>query len=85
MALDIDRAHDIYHDDVTVEYPQSGGRISGIHNLYGLRAHYPAKLSPRILRVRGMNGSGEYKDQSKASCVIFPRIVSLSMSELQTS
>jgi len=32
VALDIDRAHDIYHDDVVVEYPQSGERITGKHN-----------------------------------------------------
>ncbi|MGH9979608.1 MAG: hypothetical protein ACRD8Z_27770 [Nitrososphaeraceae archaeon] len=24
VALDLDRAHDIYHDDVIVEFPQSG-------------------------------------------------------------
>ena len=34
VALDIDRAHDIYHDDVIVEFPQSGERISGERNLY---------------------------------------------------
>jgi SnoaL-like domain len=53
VALDIDRAYDIYHDDVIVEFPQSGERISGEHNLYELRAHYPAKLSFKILRMRG--------------------------------
>jgi hypothetical protein len=39
--------------DVIVEHPQSGERISGKHNLYELRAHYPAKLSFRISRVLG--------------------------------
>ncbi len=29
VALDLDRAHDIYHDDLIVEFPQSGERISG--------------------------------------------------------
>ena len=52
MALDLDRVHDIYHDDVVVEFPQSGERISGKHNIYELRAHYPAKLSFKILRTR---------------------------------
>jgi hypothetical protein len=53
VALDLDRVHDIYHDDVVVEFPQSGERISGKHNLYELRAHYPAKLRFKILRTRG--------------------------------
>ena len=53
VARDIDRSHDIYHDDVIVEFPQSGERISGKHNIFELRAHYPAKLSFKILRVRG--------------------------------
>ncbi|MGA9168489.1 MAG: nuclear transport factor 2 family protein [Nitrososphaeraceae archaeon] len=52
-ARDIDRSHKIYHDDVVVEFPQSGERISGKHNIYELRAHYPAKLSFKALRVLG--------------------------------
>ena len=53
VALDINRSHDIYHDDVIVEFPQSGERISGKYNIYELRAHYPAKVTFKILRVRG--------------------------------
>jgi SnoaL-like domain len=53
VALDLDRAHEIYHDDLIVEFPQSGERISGERNLYELRAHYPAKLTFEILRIRG--------------------------------
>ncbi|HEX2304826.1 MAG TPA: nuclear transport factor 2 family protein [Nitrososphaeraceae archaeon] len=53
VALDLDRIHDIYHEDVIVEFPQSGERITGKHNIYELRAHYPAKLSFKILRTRG--------------------------------
>ncbi|MFZ0557648.1 MAG: hypothetical protein WAM26_20380 [Nitrososphaeraceae archaeon] len=37
--FDLDTAHDIYHDDLIVEFPQSGERISGERNLYELRAH----------------------------------------------
>ena len=44
VALDIDKAHEIYHDDVIVEFPQSGERISGERNLYELRVHTPLKL-----------------------------------------
>jgi ketosteroid isomerase-like protein len=53
VALDLDRAHHIYHDDLIVEFPQSGERISGERNLYELRAHYPAKVTFKILRIRG--------------------------------
>lgn len=58
MARDIDRSHDIYHDDVVVEFPQSGERISGKHNIYELRAHYPAKLSFKIFEYgeKGISG-----------------------------
>ena len=56
VALDINRSHDIYHDDVIIEFPQSGERISGKHNIYELRSHYPAKVTFKILRVRGAAG-----------------------------
>jgi len=58
VVLDLDRAHEIYHDDVIVEFPQSGERISGERNLYELRAHYPAKISFKILRVGEKEISG---------------------------
>ena len=50
----LDRSHQIYHDDVIVEFPQSGERISGKHNIYELR-NYPAKLS---FKVSGVWGAG---------------------------
>ena len=53
MALDLDRVNEFYHDDVVVEFPQSGERIRGKKNIYELRKHYPAKLSFKILRTRG--------------------------------
>lgn len=53
VDLDLDKAHEIYRDDVIVEFPQSDERISGEHNLYEIRAHYPTKLSFKILRTRG--------------------------------
>jgi hypothetical protein len=53
LALDLVRVHEIYHDDVVVEFPQSGERILGKQNIYELRVHYPAKLTFKILRVRG--------------------------------
>ena len=53
MALDLERVHEYYHDDVVVEFPQSGERIRGKHNIYELRAHYPTKVTYKILRIRG--------------------------------
>jgi hypothetical protein len=53
VAHNLERVHEFYHDDVVVEFPQSGERIWGKHNIYELRAHYPAKVTFKILRVRG--------------------------------
>ena len=53
MAHDLERVHEFYHDDVVVEFPQSGERIRGKQYIYELRAHYPAKVTYKMLRVRG--------------------------------
>ena len=53
MAHDLERVHEFYHDDVVVEFPQSGERIRGKQNIYELRAHYPAKVTYKMLRVSG--------------------------------
>jgi hypothetical protein len=53
VALDLDTVDGFYHSDVVVEFPQSGERILGKKNIYELRAHYPAKVSFKILRTRG--------------------------------
>lgn len=52
---DPELVHQIYHDDVVVEYPQSGERIVGRHNLEALRTAYPAKLEFAIRRILGRN------------------------------
>jgi hypothetical protein len=56
-AGDADAEHDIYHDDVVCEYPQSGERILGRANLQALRTHHPGK--PSGFHVRRITGSGE--------------------------
>lgn len=43
VAHDLERVHEFYRDDIVVEFPQSGERISGKHNIYELRKHYPTK------------------------------------------
>ena len=52
-ADDPDTVHEIYRDDVVVEYPQSGERIVGTANLQALREAYPAKLTFDIRRISG--------------------------------
>jgi ketosteroid isomerase-like protein len=52
-AGDLETEHEIYHDDVVVEYPQSGERICGRYNIQALRGHHPSKLGFTIRRVIG--------------------------------
>ena len=49
--------HEIYHDDVVCEYPQSGEVIHGRHNLQALRSHHPAR--PSGFAVRRIVGEGD--------------------------
>jgi hypothetical protein len=41
---DTDRAHEMYHDDAVLEFPQSGERFEGVANLREWRRRYPADL-----------------------------------------
>jgi ketosteroid isomerase-like protein len=52
-ADDPETVEAIYHDDVVVDYPQSGERIRGTANLRGLREAYPAKLTFDVRRISG--------------------------------
>jgi hypothetical protein len=54
---DLDAEHDIYDDHAICDYPQSGERICGRHNLQALRTHHPGK--PSGFNVRRMLGNGE--------------------------
>ena len=56
-AGDLAAEHDIYHDDSTCDYPQSGERIRGRANLQALRGHHPSK--PAGFTVRRITGNGE--------------------------
>jgi len=48
----------IYHDDVTLDFPQTGETIKGIANLKASRGHTPKK--PVDLLVRRILGSGNF-------------------------
>ena len=41
-GADVDRAHEIYHDDAILEFPQSGERFEGVNSFTEWRRQYPA-------------------------------------------
>lgn len=45
--------HEIYHDDVVLEFPQGGERMVGLANVRGMREAYPATVASTIQRMRG--------------------------------
>jgi hypothetical protein len=48
-----DLEHDIYRDDALLEYPQSGERISGRHNIQASRQAQPNSKRFSVRRVVG--------------------------------
>jgi ketosteroid isomerase-like protein len=50
---DQDAVHEIYHEDVVVEWPQSGERVRGRENLQALRTNHPSALRFTVRRVLG--------------------------------
>jgi hypothetical protein len=55
-ANDFDAEHDIYHEDAVLDYPQSGERIRGRHNIQESRFVQPNK---KRFSVRRIVGSGD--------------------------
>jgi ketosteroid isomerase-like protein len=60
-----DAEHEIYDDDVILEYPQSGERIRGQHNVQAQRSSHPDRPSGFV--VRRVIGAG---DLWVSECVI---------------
>jgi hypothetical protein len=56
-ARNQDAEHEIYSDDVVLDYPQSGERIRERHNVQAFRGHHPAKPSGFV--VRRIVGEGD--------------------------
>lgn len=48
---DVDRAHEIYHEDAVLEFPQSGERFEGVANFREWRRQYPAEVRFRVQRI----------------------------------
>src|ERR1700723_3147630 len=55
-ANDFDVEHEIYREDATLEYPQSGERIRGRHNIQASRVAQP---NSKRFRVRRIVGTGD--------------------------
>src|SRR3954469_4303203 len=55
-ASDFDVEHEIYREDAVLDYPQSGERIRGRHNIQESRTVQPNK---KRLTVRRIVGSGD--------------------------
>jgi ketosteroid isomerase-like protein len=55
-ANDFDAEHEIYREDAVLDYPQSGERIRGRHNIQESRSVQPNK---KRFTVRRMVGSGD--------------------------
>ena len=55
-AGDEKRAHEMYHDDAVLEFPQSGERFEGVPNFREWRGAYPADVD---LEIRRVHGSGD--------------------------
>ena len=52
-ANDFDTEHDIYLEDAVLEYPQSGERIRGRHNIQITRSKQPSKKRFNVRRIVG--------------------------------
>ncbi len=52
-ADDFETEHDIYRDDVVLEYPQSGERIRGRRNIQASRAVQPNQKRFTVRRIIG--------------------------------
>src|SRR4249920_4081676 len=55
-ASDFETEHEIYREDAVLDYPQSGERIRGRHNIQESRTVQPNK---KRFTVRRMIGSGD--------------------------
>jgi len=47
---DVANAHEIYHDDAVLEFPQSGERFEGVDTFTAWRGQYPTDVTFRIRR-----------------------------------
>jgi ketosteroid isomerase-like protein len=53
---DEDVAHELYHEDAVLEFPQSGERFEGVENFREWRRQYPADLKFHLQRISHQEG-----------------------------
>ena len=51
IAKDVDRAHEMYHEDAVLEFPQSGERFEGVASFREWRRRYPGDPRFRVRRT----------------------------------
>ena len=52
-GIDQEIAHEIYHDDAVLEFPQSGERFEGVGNFREWRRQYPKEVDFELRNLRG--------------------------------
>ena len=52
-SSDPDVAHEMYHADAVLEFPQSGERFVGVENFREWRSNYPASTKVEFREIRG--------------------------------
>jgi hypothetical protein len=70
-GADVDRAHELYHDDAVLEFPQSAERFGGVAKFTEWRRQYPAEVRYRLRRItargdRRRRGLGQLQRRSRA-------------------
>ena len=61
-ASDFDAEHEIYHEDAVLDYPQSGERIRGRHNIQESRTVQPNKKRFLVRRIIGTVSIMEFRE-----------------------
>ena len=73
LGADVDRAHEMYHDDAVLEFPQSGERFEGVANFREWRRQYPESLVFR-LHSKGVVLSGARCIAAASDTVAFDKL-----------
>ena len=50
-GADVDRGHELDHDDAVLEFPQSGERFEDVASFTEWRRQYPAEVRYRVRRI----------------------------------
>jgi hypothetical protein len=56
ISTNVERSHDLYHEDAVLEFPQSGERFEGRAIFLDWRLRYPAEVAYRVRRVTVRDG-----------------------------